>query len=36
MDGAEAVEVLLEKPVTRRSLARALARATGARRGTAP
>jgi CheY-like chemotaxis protein len=30
MDGAEAVEVLLEKPVTRRSLARALARATGA------
>ncbi len=31
MDGAEAVEVLLEKPVTRRSLERALARATRAR-----
>lgn len=30
MDGADAVEVLLEKPVTRRSLARALARATRA------
>jgi CheY-like chemotaxis protein len=33
MEGAEAVDVLLEKPVTRRSLARALARA--ARAGTA-
>jgi CheY-like chemotaxis protein len=31
IEGAEAVEVLLEKPVTRRSLARALARATRAR-----
>jgi CheY-like chemotaxis protein len=30
LDGAEAVDVLLEKPVTRRSLARALARATRA------
>jgi CheY-like chemotaxis protein len=30
MEGADAVDVLLEKPVTRRSLARALARATGA------
>ena len=30
VDGAEAVDVLLEKPVTRRSLARALARATRA------
>ncbi len=28
MDGADAVDVLLEKPVTRRTLARALARAT--------
>jgi CheY-like chemotaxis protein len=28
MDGADAVDVLLEKPVTRRSLVRALARAT--------
>ncbi len=28
MDGADAVDVLLEKPVTRRSLERALARAT--------
>lgn len=28
MDGADAVEVVLEKPVTRRSLSRALARAT--------
>ena len=31
IEGAEAVEVLLEKPVTRRSLARALDRATRAR-----
>ncbi len=31
IEGAEAVEVLLEKPVTRRSLARALARATRTR-----
>jgi two-component system, response regulator PdtaR len=30
MEGAEAVDVLLEKPITRRSLARALARATRA------
>lgn len=30
VEGAEAVDVLLEKPVTRRSLARALARATRA------
>jgi CheY-like chemotaxis protein len=30
MDGADAIDVLLEKPVTRRSLVRALARATGA------
>ncbi len=28
LDGADAVEVVLEKPVTRRSLARAIARAT--------
>jgi two-component system, response regulator PdtaR len=28
LDGAEAVDVLLEKPVTRQALARALARAT--------
>jgi hypothetical protein len=28
MEGADAVDVLLEKPVTRRSLARALSRAT--------
>jgi CheY-like chemotaxis protein len=28
MDGADAADVLLEKPVTRRSLSRALARAT--------
>lgn len=31
MEGAEAIEVVLEKPVTRRSLERALARAVGAR-----
>ncbi len=31
MEGADAVDVLLEKPVTRRSLARALERATRAR-----
>lgn len=31
MEGADAVDVLLEKPVTRRSLERALARATRAR-----
>jgi CheY-like chemotaxis protein len=31
IEGADAVEVLLEKPVTRRSLARALDRATRAR-----
>jgi CheY-like chemotaxis protein len=30
MEGAEAVDVLLEKPVSRRSLSRALARATRA------
>ncbi len=30
MEGADAVDVLLEKPVTRRSLARALKRATRA------
>ncbi len=30
MEGADAVDVLLEKPVTRRSLSRALARATRA------
>jgi CheY-like chemotaxis protein len=34
LDGAEAVDVLLEKPVTRQSLSRALARAT--RGGRAP
>jgi CheY-like chemotaxis protein len=28
MDGAEAIDLVLEKPVTRRSLSRALARAT--------
>ena len=33
LDGADAVDVLLEKPVTRQSLSRALARAT---RGRAP
>ena len=31
LDGAEAVDVVLEKPVTRRSLERALSRATQAR-----
>jgi CheY-like chemotaxis protein len=31
MEGANAVDVRLEKPVTRRALERALARATGAR-----
>ncbi len=31
LDGADAVDVVLEKPVTRRSLERALARATRAR-----
>jgi CheY-like chemotaxis protein len=31
MEGADAVEVRLEKPVTRRALERALARVTGAR-----
>jgi CheY-like chemotaxis protein len=30
LEGADEVDVLLEKPVTRRSLSRALARATGA------